>query len=273
MKKLLSITMLLAFTIAGYAQQEKEVTQFLGIPVDGSKTEMIEKLKAKGFQSSETAKFSGCDLEGEFNGYDVLIGVVTNKSKVYRIYVEDKNRINETSIKIRFNKLCEQFANNPKYISLQNYTIPENEDISYQISAHNKRYQAAFYQIGINNIDAEELKRLKFTLFSKYSEEQLENPSKETQWEIIYFLMEYINKYSDNSPFFSKLKNFFSKYTKEQLENPTEEVQLEIIKLFMDLTELCSKKTVWFKIDESYGGYYITMYYDNGYNQANGEDL
>ena len=198
--------MLVVFPIAVYAQQE--ITQFLGIPIDGSKTEMIEKLKAKGFHSSETAKFSGCDLEGEFNGYDVLIGVVTNKSKVYRIYVEDKNRINETSIKIRFNNLCEQFANNPKYISLQNYTIPENEDISYQISAHNKRYQAAFYQIGINNIDAEELKRLKFTLFSKYSKEQLENPSKETQWEIIYFLMEYINKYSDNSPFFSKLKKF-----------------------------------------------------------------
>lgn len=33
------------------------------------------------------------------------------------------------------------------------------------------------------------------------------------------------------------------------------------------------KKPVWFMISESYGEYYITMYYDNEYNKANGEDL
>ena len=30
---------------------------------------------------------------------------------------------------------------------------------------------------------------------------------------------------------------------------------------------------VWFMIDERYGRYRILMYYDNGYNQADGEDL
>ena len=78
--------MLLAFAIAVYAQQEKEVTQFLGIPVDGSKTEMIKKLKEKGFQKSEIADV----LEGEFNGQDVYISVATNNNKVYRICVTDK---------------------------------------------------------------------------------------------------------------------------------------------------------------------------------------
>ncbi len=33
-------------------------------------------------------------------------------------------------------------------------------------------------------------------------------------------------------------------------------------------------KPVWFRIcEESLGKYYITMYYDNEYNHANGEDL
>lgn len=33
------------------------------------------------------------------------------------------------------------------------------------------------------------------------------------------------------------------------------------------------KKSVWFRICGSYGEYFITMYYDNEYNHANGEDL
>lgn len=32
-------------------------------------------------------------------------------------------------------------------------------------------------------------------------------------------------------------------------------------------------KPVWFRICESYGKYYIAMYYDNEYNRSHGEDL
>ena len=34
-----------------------------------------------------------------------------------------------------------------------------------------------------------------------------------------------------------------------------------------------SNRMVWFTISKYYGGYYISMYYDNGYNKASGEDL
>ena len=51
MKKTLSILFLLMLSISVCAQQ-KDVTRFLGIPVDGSKSEMIRKLKAKGFESN-----------------------------------------------------------------------------------------------------------------------------------------------------------------------------------------------------------------------------
>ena len=37
--------------------------------------------------------------------------------------------------------------------------------------------------------------------------------------------------------------------------------------------DLIAKKSVWFRINEMDGGYYINMFYDNEYNRANGEDL
>lgn len=104
MKKLLSITMLLISSLFVYAQQD--VTKFLGIPVDGSKSEMIQKLKAKGYTSSQHNKEI---LVGEFNGTDVNIHIATNNNKVCRIMVCDANSIDEGGIRIRFNRLCEQF--------------------------------------------------------------------------------------------------------------------------------------------------------------------
>lgn len=125
-----------------YAQSD--VTKFLGIPVDGFKDEMISKLKAKGFRSTERDKDV---LEGEFNGYNVNVRVVTNNNKVYRIVVVDVNNVSENDIRIRFNNLCRQFENNSKYTPLsENYIIPDNEDISYEMSVKNKRYEASFSQ-------------------------------------------------------------------------------------------------------------------------------
>ena len=54
---------------------QKDVTQFIDIPVDGFKPEMIKKLKSKGYtviQGSEDM------FKGEFNGTDVNIFIQTN---------------------------------------------------------------------------------------------------------------------------------------------------------------------------------------------------
>lgn len=67
------MTMSLLFSMAAHAQQD--VTRFLGIPVDGSKSEMIHRLKEKGFQYNQS---TGA-LRGEFNGLEVDIYVVTTK--------------------------------------------------------------------------------------------------------------------------------------------------------------------------------------------------
>lgn len=218
--------MSLVFSVVANAQ--KDVTRFLGIPVDGSKTEMVRKLKEKGYRDDPTTDA----LIGEFNGAEVNVFIATNNNRVCRIMVADVNNVDERAIQIRFNKLCEQFANNPKYISLplQYYTIPEDEDISYEITVHKKRYEAVFYQQ---------------------------------------------SAVTDTVAIREKLQSvLLSKYTNEQLANPTEEIQSEIIKLSMEyVMEGYSKRPVWFKISNYYGKYYITMFYDNEYNRANGEDL
>lgn len=143
MKKLFSILVVCLFTVALHAQ-DRVVTKFLGIPVDGTKAAMIQKLKAKGFKS--IVGYPDV-LEGEFNGKDVYVHVATNNNKVYRITVADKKRVGEADIKIRFNSLCSQFERNNRYRTyLPNQSLPDNEDISYEMTVKNKRYEAVFYQ-------------------------------------------------------------------------------------------------------------------------------
>ncbi len=146
MKKTLFLALMLIFSASIFAQTE--VTKFLGIPVDGTKSEMIRKLKAKGFE--EHPYYNKC-LTGEFNGKNVNVYVITNNNKVWRIAVIETSDLDEGQIKIRYNNLVRQFENNRKYIpgaeSATEYIIPEDENISYNISVKNKQYQAAFYQM------------------------------------------------------------------------------------------------------------------------------
>ncbi len=224
MKKMLFVAVMLLFTFIANAQAD--VTKFLGIPIDGTKEEMIAKLKEKGFQMSEYNPNNNI-LEGEFNGFDVNVHIVTNKNKVCRIMVCDKNTQSGNSIKTRFNILCEQFKNNPNYISLgEDFKIPENEDVEREILINKKNYQAIFYQRVDVNSDWYKSEFDKY-IAPLYTSEQLE------------------------------------KLSSDELTN----LALKIISHFL------SKKPVWFKISKYSGKYYITMFYDNEYNRANGEDL
>lgn len=160
MKKILSVAFLLMLSVALHAQ--KEVTKFLGIPVDGSKSSMIQKLKNKGFVYDPSADY----LKGEFNGQQVDVYVVTNNNKVYRIMVCDKNNWDEGQIKIRYNTLCRQFANNQKYVPLDAEELSERENISYEMTVNKKEYQATYAQLPA---DDDLTKRLVwFTILERY---------------------------------------------------------------------------------------------------------
>ena len=180
MKKIVSLFAMFFLCISIFAQ--KDVTKFLGIPVDGSKTQMRQKLIAKGY----TPKRNGKDeyFSGEFNGYEVYIRIVTTNNKVSRIMVADAETLNEANIKIRFNNLVDQFKNNKRYLSLSDQSIAEDVNIQF-----------------------------------------------------------------------------------EQVQTEKSIIQIRMA------SDLLTKKVVWFRISEFGGEYYISMFYDNEYNRANGEDL
>lgn len=200
MKKiLLSIIMPLIFSAGLYAQ--KDVTKFLSIPVDGSKTAMIQKLKAKGFQYNRTLE---C-LEGEFNGRDVQLRIVTNNNKVWRIVVVDATTSNESDIKIMFNHLCRQFSNNKKYMpaALSDYSLSDEEDISYEMLVNKKRYEATYYQAP-EIVDSTTIaKEIQSILLSKYTEEQLANPTEDIKTAMERESVDYLlDKFSKKSVWF-----------------------------------------------------------------------
>ena len=158
MRKFLTLLAMIAISASVLAQ--KEVTKFMGIPVDGSPTEMIKKLKAKGFTTDEDfmqavelglIDWDGPEvLTGRFNGERVLLGLLVEQNKVWRICLSDKDSRDETQIKRRFNTLVRQFENNDKYVPYFDgeQTIADDEDISYQMTVNKKQYQAGFVQKG-----------------------------------------------------------------------------------------------------------------------------
>lgn len=194
---ILSLLILLPFV----TNAQKDVTKFLGIPIDGTKSEMIQKLKAKGFKSSYYDKEI---LEGEFNGAEATIMIQTNNNKVWRIIVSYSN-LSEQNAKTRFNNLCYQFQNNSKYYSAgADYTIPDSDDISYEMSVNEKRYEGLYIQCSERNL----------------------------------------NIATDD-------------YSKHLFDNNYD-----------------ANKIVWFALLQyNPMEYSIAIYYENGYNQANGEDL
>ena len=114
--------------------------------------------------------------------------------------VSDKNRISETDIKARFNTLCNQFKDNNKYLSIADYTISEDEDISYQLNVKNKRYQAIFYQVNQELITK--------ILLNKYTKEQLVDTEKLSLKDQIDIAETYQNNCSHKQVWFIISENY-----------------------------------------------------------------
>ena len=240
MKRLLSFVigiLIMCFTVFG---QSESTLKFLGIPVDGSKSEMVAALKDKGFRYDSNSGF----LVGDFNGRESHIGIVENHGKVYRVVVFDANTSDEGQIKIRFNNLIHQFenSNGKYYYTVPNNLIPEDEDISYEISVNNKQYSAEFIYNPLYGND-----ELRDRLINEVIEELgLEKIKDEkTAGGITYGEF-----YSDKDKYNQLISSL---------------VGLKIIQM--------SNSSVWFTICNHYGEYFIGIYYDNLINKPNGEDL
>ncbi len=224
MKRIFTILFSLMLTVTLLAQND--VTTFLGIPVDGTKTSFIQKLKAKGFV---TTSMSGTDLQGKFNGKDVYVIVQTNNNKVCRVVVTEKDKTrDESDIRIRYNRLMDQFQANEKYVELiPNEEIDDDTDISYEMNVKNKRFQAEFYQKPTQMDESDAEKAVSLQDKAKKAQES--------------------GDYSAIGDLFADAKELLEKYFQ--------------------------KKLVWFMITEVYGQYSLAIFYENGFNMANGEDL
>lgn len=219
---------LIMLLIAVFSYSQNYPIKFMGIPVDGTKTHMINALKSKGFTYDS---YNDC-LTGQFNGMDVILKITTNKNKVDRIMVTNSEPFNDQQIKSQYNALVNQFKNNEKYINPgeTDYTIPESEDISYEITVNAKRYEASYYQ-NTNFNDTKDVES-----FAKY---------------------------------------IYSNIDSTELAQLPQNEQMEKIKEISGhfLTEVLPKRLVWFMISDSYGKYFINLFYDNEYNRPHGEDL
>ena len=225
---------------------QKDVTKFLGIPVDGTKSEMRQKLIKKGFKYDAKNDY----LTGKFNGRNVHIYIVTNNNKVYRIMVADANTVDEAQIKIRYNNLVNQFLNNDKYLPVSIDTI-DDMDISYEMLIHKKQISASFAQLSGD-----------FAKIYKISQDIQQNSNTTIE---------------DSTALAELMINMCEKhgYTVEQVSNLSEEERSSLVQkmLMEEYLNFSTYNTVWFTINEFYGEYHISIYYDNKYNEANGEDL
>lgn len=138
----LTFTLLMFMTLSLNAQNDG-VIKFMGIPIDGSKSEMIDKLQEKGFapiqvlidlenaqnevirQGGEIPEGRIRERDGEyfmrgyFDGKDSKVIIVSYNNKVYQIMVVIDNPYNELNAKIQFDLYVEQLSK--KYTLFYNF--------------------------------------------------------------------------------------------------------------------------------------------------------
>lgn len=237
MKKTFLITLLTLICAVCFAQ-DVGTLKFLGIPIDGSKAQLIEKIKEKGFRSVSYSE----GLKGQFNGENVEVYVVDNHGIAYRVFVAFP-KTSEYEIRSEFNHLLNQFLRNKKYIPTREYdVIPEGEDISYEILVNKKRYGASFVYISPDI----------------FTDEQAEK---------IHEVIDKAKTMSEDEK--KSLSESFALAFASDSGATTPEDALVILNKIKSLVNA----NVWFTILQDAGDYKIGLYYDNLKNAPNGEDL
>lgn len=108
----------------------------------------------------------------------------------------------EANIKIRFNRLVNQFENNGRYVAAGNYTLSDDEKISYEMLVNNKIYQAVFYQdLDVEKMDSSAVQeKIRNGLLGKFTEEELQQPSEEVKEVLRKVLLDMIQNKLSTKP-------------------------------------------------------------------------
>lgn len=183
MKRLLA-TLLMFLALTSYAQ---DVIDFMGIPIDGSVSEMVAKLQEKGFRKTDKPG----TLEGLNDDIPVQLDIHVSKDKVYEIDIRYDVEDNKAQIVQCINNLVSKFKDNPKYKEVQSEMITEDNLTESKLKKEYLGYFAYFVQIGANGYVAIGLNRLNYML----GENNGNPPEKDYQ---LWVQMKYVN--ATNSP-------------------------------------------------------------------------
>lgn len=139
MKRYILTAIIVLASVIAYSQMK-----FMGIPIDGPKSDMIEKLEKKGFttvyeyqqiellekqnksmKKEQRVRYNdeAYWMEGFFNGKKCIVGLYPYKGKMYRVFVAiDHGYMHKSDAFGEFNSLAEKL--NRKYPSVNNYYNP-----------------------------------------------------------------------------------------------------------------------------------------------------
>jgi hypothetical protein len=268
------IALVLALVNISYAQND--VTKFMGIPVDGTKKEMIKQLKSKRFKLVN--KRLGV-LEGDFNGNTSQVYIMTNRNKVNCITVCDKySSTNEKSVISRFNRIVKQFCENENYkipfgCTIEDFLIPDSEhQLWYNIKYNDKVYSAYFIQCA--DYDIAFYNKLNTDEFISQYNAALEKTPED--------LLEYNKGWLEHSNI--DYNEFYNQYDMSFFDNTNYKFQDKdrAICFFIMCTRIIgmknifdSKKRVAIQIiaPTNIKEFVLVYSYINEYNESNGDDL
>ncbi len=269
MKRIMILFAASIISIAAYAQAEQtEVTKFLGIPVDGTKNEMVKKLKAKGFINKSTREATM--LEGEFNGEKVHVYVLTNNNKVYRIHVADATTRDAYQIRLRYNTLIDQFRRNNRYYDNVSNYIPDTDNIYLELQTNPGKYDASFYQMGPDSLSRTDVEQFFciYAYFQTTSPEMLDSIKTANPKEFIKEAIE-----TGTTMPVDVAKNIIVGVPEIGTVDEVWDLTINSLTNFANKA-IAENRSVWFRVNcFRQDQFLISMYYDNELNRASGKDL
>lgn len=137
-------TLTYTFASSEVLKIDENAFAFMGIPIDGSKYQMITALEAKGFENKNYKD----QLEGMFNGEKVTLEVSTNHGVVDRILVIYPYCSEANDSRIKYNTLLSRLNRSAKYVCINpRNELPADEEIYWNLLDNSKYYDAVYFDL------------------------------------------------------------------------------------------------------------------------------
>lgn len=210
MKKVVFLMVAVLCSLIAAGQEKKSLPvdptiSFFGVPVDGTKSDFINALTSKGFayDIDEEGMF------GEFEGESAFVHISENKAgKIYQIMVYFHTKESGKECIEVYNKVVNRFnADSTNYWSFyEEELISENVNLDSLLKENDGEMWAEY--LLTQEIDTVAYLQNTFAaLLSKFTEEQLKNPTEEQRQETISIMQQEVSKLHNGRAFLALLKD------------------------------------------------------------------